>query len=58
MAITEAQRRARKEYDKKCRRYVVTAYPTEPEIIAKLDSQESYVAYIKELIRADIERSK
>lgn len=54
---TEAQKRARKRYDKRCRRLVVTVYPTEPDIRAKVDEQESYSEYIKGLIRADIARN-
>lgn len=57
MARTEAQKRARKEYDKKCRRLVVTLYPTEQAMIRKIDSVESYSAYIKGLIQADIEKT-
>lgn len=52
---TDAQKKARKEYEKKCRRLVVTIYPSEPDIMAKIDSIEHYVPYIKGLIRADIE---
>lgn len=54
---TEAQKRARRNYDKRCRRLVVTVYPTEQDIRSKVDSQESYSEYIKGLIRADIARN-
>lgn len=53
---TEAQKRARKEYEKKCKRLVVTIYPSETDIMAKIESMEHYVPYIKGLIRADIEK--
>lgn len=56
MARTEAQKRARREYDKKCRRLVIMLYPTDAELIRKIDSVESYNAYIKGLIQADIDK--
>lgn len=54
---TEAQKNARKRYDKQCRRLVVTVYPTEPEIMRKVAEVDSYGAYIKGLIMDDIKRS-
>lgn len=56
MARTEAQKRARRKYDKKCRRLVIMLYPTDAELIRKIDSVESYNAYIKGLIQADIDK--
>lgn len=53
---TDAQRNARKRYDKRCRRLVVTVYPTETDILRKVEGQSSYNQYIKGLIRADIAR--
>ena len=58
MPITEAQKRARREYDKRCRRLVVTLYPTDADIMRRIDEVGHYVPYIKDLIRGDIERSK
>lgn len=54
---TEAQKNARKRYDKQCRRLVVTVYPTEPEIMRKVSEVDSYGTYIKGLIMDDIKRS-
>lgn len=54
---TEAQRDARKRYDKRCRRLVVTVYPTEPEIMRRLDEVGQYGPYIKRLITEDIARN-
>lgn len=54
---TEAQKRARKRYDKRCKRLVVTVYPTEQDIRDRVEAQESYSEYIKGLIRADIARN-
>lgn len=56
MGKTDSQKRARRSYDKKCKRLVVTVYPTEGDIMRKIESVESYGAYIKDLIRADIRR--
>lgn len=55
---TDAQRNARKRYDKRCRRLVVTVYPTETDILRKVEEQDSYNQYIKQLIRDDIERDR
>lgn len=54
---TEAQKRARKEYEKKCRRLVVTVYPSETDIMEKIADMPHYVPYIKGLIRADIAKN-
>lgn len=58
MPQTEAQKRAKNNYRKKCRKLQVTLYPTDADIIAKVDSVPSYSGYIKQLIRQDIERSR
>lgn len=58
MLKTEAQKRARKKYAKKCRKMVITIYPTEPEMMKKINSVPSYSEYVKGLIAADIEREK
>lgn len=57
MGLTDAQKRARREYDKQCKRLVVTLYPTEQDLIEKIESMEHYVPYIKSLIRADIAKN-
>lgn len=58
MARTDAQRSARKRYDKRCKRLVVTVYPTEPEIMARVtETPEGYGPYIKRLILEDIRRN-
>lgn len=56
---TEAQRAARRRYDRKCKRLAVTIYPSEPDIMARIEQVEGgegYGPYIKRLIREDIER--
>lgn len=56
MALTEAQKRAKqKYYDKmKIKKVSIELYPTDEDIIQKLNEQPSKQAYIKELIRKDL----
>ena len=56
MALTEAQKRAKqKYYDKmKIKKVSIELYPTDEDIIQKLQEQPSKQAYIKELIRKDL----
>lgn len=56
MALTEAQKKAKqKYYDKmKIRKVSIELYPTDADIIQKLNEQPSKQAYIKELIRKDL----
>lgn len=56
---TEAQRRARKRYDSKCRKVQVTVYPSESDIAGWLDrakTGEGVSPSLKRLIREDIAR--
>ena len=50
----EVQRKAKQKYKKKIRRLTVELYPTEQDIIDKIDSVPQYATDIKGLIRADI----
>lgn len=50
----EVQRKAKRKYKQKIRRLTVELYPTEQDIIDKIDSVTQYATYIKGLIRADI----
>lgn len=56
MALTEAQKRAKqKYYDKmKIKKVSIELYPTDEDIIQKLNEQPSKQAYIKDLIRKDL----
>lgn len=59
MPKTEAQKRAEKKYNSNnCRRLTVILYPTEQDIMDKINSVDNYSGYIKGLIRDDIARSK
>ena len=52
---TEAQRAAKRRYTQKCREIRITLYPTETDLIKKIDSLDEYSPYIKGLIKKDIE---
>ena len=54
--MNEAQKRAKKKYQSKVKRFTVDFYPTEADLIALLEKQPKKQTYIKDLIRADIER--
>lgn len=58
MPKTEAQKRAENKYNKNCKRLVVMLYPTEKDIMDKINSVDNYSGYVKGLIRDDIARSK
>ena len=55
------KRKAQRKYNKKAKRYYIDCYPSESDLIAKLEAErdnEGYVTYIKNLIRADIAKSE
>ncbi len=57
MTKYESQKRAKKKYQEKAKRYYLDCYPSEADIIEKLEAErnaDGYVKYIKRLIRADI----
>ena len=56
MPVSEAQKRAKKVYDKKTRQ-VVTRWRIEKDalVLAKLDSVPEKTQYIRELILKDVE---
>ncbi len=53
---SEAQLKASKKYKKKVNRITVDFYPTEEDLWEHLNNQEKKQTYIKELIRADMEK--
>jgi hypothetical protein len=55
---SEAQRRAIQNYKKKVKRITVDFYPAEAELWEHIQSQEKKQTYIKNLIRADIEKGR
>ena len=55
--VTEAQKRASKKYHKeKLVQRVVRFSPNEKDILDHLDAQPNKAGYIKQLIRADMEK--
>lgn len=56
--MSEAGRRAKIAYRSKCKRITVEFYPTEADLVAQIERQPLKQTYIKNLIRADIERQK
>lgn len=54
--MEDAQKRAKQKYQSKVKRFTVDFYPTESELWEHLQSQPKKQTYIKDLIRADIER--
>lgn len=56
--VSEAQRKANKNYRKKLNRITLDFSPAEEEMWKHLQSQPKKQTYIKDLIRADMERSK
>ena len=55
MALTEAQKRAKAKYNQKVAKVTIEFYPAEADLLKKVQEQESMQAYIKELIRKDLE---
>ena len=57
MALTDAQKRAQAKYVKeKVRVYNLRFYGTDADILAHFEAQPNKQAYLKELIRRDMER--
>lgn len=58
MAQTEAQKRAKMKYDAKATKQLMLKLnlTTDADILAKLDAVGNKQGYIKELIRADLNR--
>ena len=59
MPYSEAQKRATAKYIKNnVKRVAVAFYPSEADLLEWVASKPNKAGYIKELIRADMERSK
>lgn len=55
---SEAQLKAVKKYKEKVKRITVDFYPADTDIWEHIQNQPKKQTYIKDLIRADIEKSK
>lgn len=53
---TEAQKKAQSKYRKSLKRMTFEFYPTDQDVLDKLNSVESKQGYIKALIREDIKK--
>jgi hypothetical protein len=56
--MTEAQKKAKKNYLSKGKRITIDFYPSEADLIEHLEKQPQKQTYIKRLIRQDIQQSK
>lgn len=55
---SDAQKKASKKYKEKLKRITVDFYPADAELWEHIQKQAKKQTYIKDLIRADIEKSK
>lgn len=55
---TEAQKKAKKKYREKGNRISLDFYPTEADLWEHIQSQPNKQGYIKNLIRADMEKGE
>ena len=55
---SEAQRRANLKYKEKSKRMTIDFYPPELEMWEHIQNQPKKATYIKDLIRADMEKGK
>lgn len=56
MPRTDAQKRARANYMKKVSRMEIQFYPADAELYEFVKSKPAMAGYVKDLIRADMER--
>jgi tRNA U54 and U55 pseudouridine synthase Pus10 len=54
MPLTEAQKRAKAKYNQKVTKVTIEFYPSDAELLEKVQEQENKQAYIKELIKKDL----
>lgn len=55
---TEAQKRANKKYREKSNRMTIDFYPTDSDLWNHIQNQPKKQTYIKNLIRADMEKGE
>ena len=54
MALSEARKRAKAKYNEKVTKVTIEFYPSDKDLLQKLQEQESKQGYIKDLIRKDL----
>lgn len=52
--LTEAQKKAKAKYNSKVTKVSIEFYPSDAELLAKVQAQENKQAYIKDLIKRDM----
>lgn len=52
--LTEAQKKAKAKYNSKVTKVSIEFYPSDAELLAKVQAQENKQAYLKDLIRKDL----
>lgn len=52
--LTEAQKRAKEKYRSKTTQLTIEFYPSDAELLKKVQEQPNKQAYIKDLIRKDL----
>lgn len=59
MKETEAQKRAKAKYkSEKVKKVLIEFYPTETDLVEHLNKQDKKQTYIKNLIKADMEKGE
>ncbi len=56
MALTEAQKRAKRNYEKKVKKISLQFYPTETDLYEFLQTKDNKAGFIKQLIREAMEK--
>lgn len=56
--MSDALKKAKAKYKQKVRTFTIDVFPTEQDILNKLQSVDKYSTYIKQLIRNDIENER
>lgn len=54
--MTEAQKRAKENYRKKCKKITIEFCPSEADLLEHLEKQPQKHTYIKDLIREDMKK--
>ncbi len=58
MALTEAQKRAKRNYEKKVKKITLQFYPTETDLYEYLQTKDNKAGFIKQLIREAMEKEQ
>ena len=56
MALSDARKRAKAKYNEKVTKVTIEFYPSDADLLQKVQEQESKQGYIKDLIRKDMKK--